>query len=496
MIHNNHYIYIGALTSKPYAFKARSWELQSLETIDLFESICANIKIDIKGSEIARILPINNKHINDEWLSDKSRYAYDGLKRWRFIYPMIKKQNVFVQVGWKNVFQYIQDKINKEKYSNIIINTGNFTDLETITALKAFSDKFENVVVNAENKFNSDIPNYYVDVNLNTSVNKIILCVGINFRLENPILNIRLKKASANKNFLLAFIGNKFNNNLNSLHLGNSITVIKKILQGKSFFNTIIKNFAKKNIKNINIKNYFKQTFTILIGKEYYNRNNSFNININIFLKNYSWLNLDYNVIYNSVGRINLSELNFHNNKRFNRSTPNLYYLVGTENIVNIKTSDFVIFQGHHNDKIRLNFNVILPALNWTEKSSIYINCLGQVQRTNIVLNPPKMARLDWKIVRMLSIFFNLDINYMTIKDVHNRLIELTPNIINQINVYTINQKYRIIYKSLINQYTFVDNNPFTFQIPNYYLTNSIERSSKIMLECFNILEKKKNNFI
>ena len=494
MICTHYYTYIGALTSKPYAFKARSWELQSIETIDLFESICSNIKIDIKGSEIARILPLNNKDVNDEWLSDKSRYAYDGLKRWRFIYPMIKKNNSFVQTSWKNVFQFVQDKINNNKYSNIIINTGNFTDLETITALKTFSDKFDNVILNKGDKFNSDVQNYYFDINLNTLNSKIIIYIGFNIRIENPVLNIRLKKASANKNFLLAFIGNKFNNNLNVLHLGNSINVLKKIKQGKHLFNTIIKNFLKKNIKNINIKNYFKQSIDIVMGKDYYNRIKTFTNSL--FLTNNSSLKFNYNIIYNSVGRINLLELNFYNNRTFNNLMPNLYYLIGTEYINEIKSSDFVIFQGHHNDKIRLNFHVILPVLNWTEKSSLYINCLGQVQRTNIILNSPKLVRLDWKIVRMISIFFNADIDYTSIKEIHNRLVELTPNIINSIAKYNIHQKYKIHYKSSTKKYIFIDNNPFTFQMSNYYLTNSIERSSKIMLECFNILEKKKNNFI
>ena len=161
-MNNIKYHLIGALTSKPYAFTARSWELKSVETIDLFDSLGSNIRVDIRGSEIMRILPVNNEFINEEWISDKTRFAYDGLKRKRFITPMIKKNNLFVQLSWKEAFSFIENKWNTEHFNNLVINTGNFIDLETTTILKEFSSKFDNVIVNHEKNQNNDLQNNYL----------------------------------------------------------------------------------------------------------------------------------------------------------------------------------------------------------------------------------------------------------------------------------------------------------------------------------------------
>lgn len=493
MINFNAYKYIGALTSKPYAFKARSWELQSIESIDIFDSLCSNIKADVKGSEIARILPINNKYINDEWLSDKSRYGYDGLKRWRFIHPMIKKNNVYIQTSWKASFDYIQEKITNIKYTNIIINTGNYTDLDSIVVLQKFTDNFNNVILNPGHRINSDIQNHYLQLDWKQLSPKILLFVGINIRVENPVLTIRLKKLSLQKNYLFAFIGTKFENSINSFHLGNSVAILTKILQGKHNFILMMKTFLKKNFKNINIKNFFKSSISVVFGKDYYKRISK---NTNIFNQKFSPLNFNYNILFDSIGQINLAELGFFTNKPFNPLAANLYYLLGTDYVPDIKNDDLVIFQGHHNDKIRLNFNVILPTINWTEKASVYLNSLGFIQRTNIINTAPKLTRLDWRIIRMISIIYNIDIKYTNISEIHSRANQLSPNIINCINNFNINTKYKILYKVLFKRYSLLDTNPFIFQTPNYYLTNALERSSKVMLECYNILEKKKNNFI
>lgn len=497
MLNNIQYTLIGALTSKPYAFKARSWELQSVESIDIFDSICSNIKIDMKGSEIARILPVNNKYINDEWISDKSRHAYDGLKRWRFIYPMLKKNNIFIQTSWREAFEFLQNKIKNNKYDNFVVNTGHYTDMETITALQTLADKTnKNVIINNEGVFNSDIQNFYFDINNISLSQKVFLFVGLNLRLENPLLNIRFRKLSTVKTVLVAFIGTKFDVNINIMHLGNNISILKKIIEGKHFFVSLIKTFSKRNNNNISIKNFFKNSVTVIFGDEFNKKINS--KNINILTQTFSSIKFTYNTLHNSVGKLNLLELGFYNNKNLSTNTQNIYYLIGTDFVKNLKTTDLVIFQGHHNDKIRLNFDVILPTINWTEKSSIYINCLGIVQKTYQAISPQKNTRLDWKITRMLSIFFNNDIKYNNIKEIHNRLNQLTPNITKSISKFKTDTKYKINFEKIKNnkKYMFLDNNPFIFQTPNYYLTNSVERSSKIMLECSNILEKKKNNFI
>ena len=244
----------GALTSKPYAFKARSWELRSIESIDLFDSLCSNIKLDIRNSEIMRILPINNEVVNEEWISDKARYAFDSFKRERFVNPMIKKNNIFTQVTWKEAFEHISNEINKRKLNNVVINTGNFVDIEHLVSLKEFTKKISpayTITINNEKNFNGDFQSdYTLNANLfNFKGPKIFLLVGVNLRLENPILNIKLKRLSLLNNVLIGYIGSKNNYNLNCEHLGNNLTVLTDIISGKHKFCTVITNFLKKDEK-------------------------------------------------------------------------------------------------------------------------------------------------------------------------------------------------------------------------------------------------------
>lgn len=494
---------IGALTSKPYAFTARSWELKNIETLDLFDSLCSNIKIDIRGSDIMRILPINNEFINEEWISDKARFAYDGLKRWRFINPLVKNNNTgFTQVSWQEIFSIINDKITKIKFNNIIINTGHFTDIETIGALKFFSKKQPNIIINNQLSYNSDLQNYFFKSEelTNVSGQKIYILIGINLRLENPVLNIRLRKLSILDSVLIAFIGPQHDYNINCLHLGTNLQNLVKIIEGKHFFSTTIVTFLKKTVKNYKIKNLFKNYISVILPNISFQENNAFLMlskNKNNLIKT---LNFEYRILSNYTGKLNALELGFFNNNKIiiNNNYPNLLYLIGIEDYKNIKDNDLVIFQGHHNDAIRTRFDIILPTVNWTEKSSIYFNILGNVQKTNTVKLPPLNSRLDWKIVRMISILFKEDITFDKINKIHFYINTITPNVLNSLTKYKINSKYKIKfeYNKSQKEYILLYFMPFKNRIYNYYISNSLNRSSKNMIECTLSLEKTKNNFL
>ncbi len=392
---------IGALTSKPYAFGARSWELKNIETLDLFDGLCSNVRIDIRGSDIMRILPINNEFINEEWISDKARFAYDGLKRWRFINPLVKVNNIgFTQVSWQEIFSIINDKIIKTKFNNIIINTGHFTDIETIGTLKFFAKKQTNIIINNQLSNNSDLQNYFFKPEelVNVSGQKIYILIGVNLRLENPVLNIKLRKLSILDSILLAFVGPQHDYNINCLHLGTNLQNLIKIIEGKHFFSTTIVSFLKKTTKNYKIKNLFKNYISIILPNNSFQDNNTFltlSKNNNNFTK---ILNFEYRILSNYTGKLNALELGFfNNNKIINNDFPNLLYLIGVENCKNIKKDDLVIFQGHHNDTIRTRFDIILPTVNWTEKSSLYLNVLGNIQKTNWDNKKSWNKRCYWK---------------------------------------------------------------------------------------------------
>lgn len=494
---------VGALTSKPYAFTARSWELKNIETIDLFDSMCSNIKVNVKGNEVLRVLPLNNNVLNEEWISDKSRFAYDGLNRKRFINPMIKQNGLFVKSDWKNVFSFLEKNVKISKYKNIIVHTGNTTDAETLTALDILSLKNKNVIVNPID-FNADLQsNYSINNGILTTLGpKIYILVGTNMRLENPTLNIKLRKLSKQKSVLIAYIGPKNEHTIDMIHLGTNLNVLKKVLTGKHAFCRDIQTFLKRNNKNVKIFNEFKNSISLIFGNEFSQLENSNSLIKTINNLKINQVKMDVNVLTLHSGKINSLELGVYETFPTNiYEGPNIHYLLNVETTKNIDYNDFVIYQGTHNEKIRTRCDIILPSLTWLEKSSIYINCFNMPQKTHIATNAPKNAREDWKIVKMISLWINnttkqtLNVPFNNIDDLHNRLNNLSPNIMNSLSLFKNLQTFKAtLNKNFITHINFNFSNIKSF-ISNFYQMTSVEKNSKIMKECANTINIKKNNF-
>lgn len=494
---------VGALTSKPYAFTARSWELKNIETIDLFDSMCSNIKVNVKGNEVLRVLPLNNNILNEEWISDKSRFSYDGLNRKRFINPMIKQNGLFIKSDWKNIFSFLEKNIKVSKYKNILVHTGNTTDCETLTALDILSLKNKNVIINPTN-LNGDLQSNYTTNNeiLTTTGPKVYILVGTNLRLENPTLNIKLRKLSKQKSVLIAYIGPKNEHTIDMIHLGTNLNVLKKILTGKHEFCRDIQTFLKRNNKNTKIFNEFKNSISFIYGNEFSQLLNSAHLikSVNNFKTNQ--IKMDVNVLTLYSGKINALELGTYNTIATNvNEGPNIHYLLNTETMHDINPNDFVIYQGTHNEKIRTRCDIILPSLTWLEKSSIYNNCFNMAQKTHIATNAPKNSREDWKIVKMISLWINnstkqtTNIPFNNIDDLHNRLNDLSPNIMGTLSSFKSLQTFKINLNK--NFKTCINFNPINIKsfIANFYQMTSIEKNSKIMKECANTINVKKNNF-
>jgi NADH dehydrogenase/NADH:ubiquinone oxidoreductase subunit G len=506
---NNKLTLIGALTSKPYAFKARPWELKNAETIDLFDSICSNIRVDIRGSEIMRVLPINNQYINEEWISDKTRFAYDGLKRKRFISPLLKKNDFFVQSNWKNAFETIQENLKNKNFSNLIINTGNNTDLEQLVLIEQMSSNLKNVVINNNHKVNADLQQYYTINNnlLNESEKKIYILVGSNLRVENPILNIKLKKLSEKKTILVAYIGPKYNTTIDMYHIGTNLNNLNLVLKGKHAFCQVIQTFLKTNQKNKKINSNFNNNISIIFGNEFIQLKNSAEILTTVANSKLKNIKFDVSVLKMSAGEINALELGLYSNKKAVIKNNALHYLINKESTNDLKDTGLVIFQGTHNEKIRTKFDIILPGFSWLEKSSLYINALGIIQKSEIVLNAPTNTREDWKISKMfLACLNNINNNLInkdfkenktlnTINDIHSRLNELSPNLMDNISVYKNSQQVKIKKNKNFNLGNINFNINLKSFINDFYKITSIEKNSKIMNNCSDTINVKKNNF-
>ena len=466
---------VGALTSKPYAFKARSWELKKREGVDVLDSIGSNININIFNNEIVRILPKTNFNINKEWISNKTRYFFDSLKYQRLKYPLYKDdKNVFHKISWFEALNMINEKVITIDSSNIKGIIGDLTDLESLFLLKKNFNKlgisiicYERFIKNKDIQINSDLASNFLFTNSLKSIEDSDLCliVGSDIRTEGSILNIHLINRLKRGNFKIAYIGNKIDFTYPVQHLGLNFKVFKNIILGKHSF---CKNL-KKSKKPL-----------IIVGENILNQKNGFFLmtklkSLLIFKNNINFFN-------SQTSLINFFEINFSKAQSFFK-VPKLYYLFNTNLQNNLKLSDkdFIIYQGHHFTKDAQKSNLIIPGLTFLEKNGLYINLEGLIQKNEQILNLNTEQRKDSTIFRNIYTFIlNKNqlkkIPFLTISDI---LPYLLRNKIKVVNNFDLNKKYL---KININ---FLDS-----LIKNNYYTNILEQYSKFLINSKKIVKK------
>jgi NADH-quinone oxidoreductase chain G len=468
---------VGALTSKPFTFKARSWELKKKEGIDILDAIGSNIKIDIFNNEIVRILPKTNFSLNKEWISNKTRFFFDSLKYQRIEYPLIKdKNNLFKKISWDKVFQILNKEFFKKDSSKIKTIIGDLIDLESVYFLKKTFNKlgifnifYEKYLNNNKLKINSDITsNYLFNSNLK-SINNFDLCLIINsdIRKENSILNIHLINNLKNGDFDIAYIGNKVNYTYPVEHLGLSLDILFNIISGKHFFCKKLKK-AKNPL--------------IIIGENTLNNKNGYYLIEK--LKNLSFLNIkNINFLNSKTSLINFFEINFLSSK-LKKNNTNILYLYNTnlqEKLKNEKNK-FIIYQGHHFTEDAQKSNLILPGLTFLEKSGTYINLEGTIQKNDKILNINIEQKKDSLIYKYMYKYIVKNNNNMYL-NIKNHLPYLLKKNLKIINNFNFNKKNLKININLLNNL-----------LNNHYYSNILEQYSKILINS-NKLIKKRNNF-
>lgn len=513
-------IFIGALTDKLYAFSGRMWELNVNNTIDIYDSLGSNIKIYISGAEVKRVLPLKNDFINEEWISNKTRYFFEGLTKWRINIPLMKKNDIMVYISWIQAFYYFLLKVwfssFFNKSSNLIFINSLFVDYELIVTSKILIKKLG--FLSFDKKLNININDYYLyylNPNFFEQINnkKIFLFLGYNLRLESPILNIKLRKKSLKENVLYFTIGSNFNDNLNSVMLGLNINTLIKYLQGKlKICNLILKNVKKLNNEIFNISTLLNLNM-FLIGNNILNRVDNKNIfriiekynNKNILLyknysKNYSnYLsffffnfcinNLHYsyfkkgfnlgkniNILHVNLTSILYEELNLH--KNINNieilSKNDIFYLLGID-FLKLKDSIFSVFQGHHINLDYLKVDLIFPSITFLEKSSNFLSIEGNLLQTNFILYPPVFCRNDWSILNALYIYI---LNFV-------------------VNLYNLDLKKKINYLNVNRFYILIsDFKKISFLIKNLSMNFYFKEISKYNIYTYNMNLNININFI
>ena len=474
---------VGALTSKPYTFKARSWELKKNEGIDIMDSSCSNIKVDIYNNEIIRILPKTNSNINLEWISNKTRFFFDSLKYQRILNPLYKdNNNNFQEISWLHAFEIINSKLISNDSSNIQAIIGDLVDLNSLYILKK---KFNKIGVNnikfekylQDFQQTSDFTSNFIFNDLKDFKNNCDLCIIIksDIRTEVPIFNIHLINRFKQGNFKLAYIGSKIDLTYKYYHLGNSLKILIDILIGKHFF--------CKHIKKA------KNPFFILGEVILHIKNSTYLINK---LNNLSFLKKkNVNFLNNKTSLINFLEINFDKNK-LNKNSSKIFYLYNTNLKDNtyFKKENFLIYQGHHFSQDAQKSNLVLPGLSFLEKEGTYINFEGWIQKNKKILNLKTNQRDDIYIYKYLYKYILYKNSYCKKITEFLKYKDILP--------YLFKKKLQFFEFKLLFQIKF--SCKITSLINNsniFYLNiNILEEFSKILVNSKKIINKKKKKFI
>ena len=483
---------VGALTSKPYAFEARPWELKKTESIDVMDAVGSNIRVDTYGWEVKRILPRLNNEINEEWISDKTRYACDGLSKQRLDKPYIKKNGNLIKSNWDDVIELIVSKINTVNAEQIGAHVGDMTSLETIFSFqnllkkincKNYDFREKNFYINPKDKIN------YI---FNSSIQGIdesdlVLLIGCNPRHEATMVNARLRKLFVKKKVPIYSIGNPGDLTYEYELLGEDINELKNIFEGKSIINEKLKDIKKplfiigesalelKNGKYIleGVKNFLIENNFI---------NDSWNA-LNILTQNAS-----------TVGAIDLKFYNIDDKNNFiffdklKSQDFKLLYLLGSDNIEIKKKDEFIIYQGSHGDRNAEIADIILPSPAYTEQDGLFSNLEGRVQECRKASYPTNEAMEDWKIFNLISKKLynsNLFSDFLSIRRLALKQI---PNF-SGIDLLPEKSKLGNSNPSLESTNESINIKPL-----DYYYSNAIVRASKTMSDCRNInLNNKKD---
>ena len=468
---------VGALTSKPYVFEARPWELKKTETIDVMDAVGSNIRVDTYDWEVKRVLPIINEDINEEWISDKTRYACDGLLNQRLDTPYIKYNNKFEKASWDEVYKIIKSKIENTDNKKICGFVGDLSNMEASFIFKEFLER----TINTKNYESRSIKTF-IDSSkrenyiFNSKINGIeeadlILMIGTNPRYEATMINARIRKAFLNNNTKIISLNNVGDLTYPYESLDGNTQTLKDIFENNNELSKKIINSKKPLI-------IIGESFLRIRSAEYL-----FN-SLKDFLKKNEKISSEWNplnvlsVDAGTVGNLDLDIID-KNNELLDEVKENKFeiiYLLGQDNLDFKKKDEFIIYQGSHGDRGAEIADIILPGAAYTEQSGHYTNLEGKIQKAYKASYPPGDAKEDWQIINDLA-------EAMNNRKLFNDKEELESSMFNYLKIKQEQKNSEFIEK--IEQKTF-ENEKIKVEFKDYYFSNVVARASKTMFECNN----------
>ncbi len=474
---------VGALTSKPYEFKARPWELRKTETIDAMDAVGSNIRVDARGREVMRILPRTHEEVNEEWISDKTRFVWDGLRSQRLDRPYVREIGKLRPATWPEAFLRVAQKMKAAKPERVGIILGDLVGAEEAFSARQLADQLgiKNIDCRQDGTplgENGGRAGYL----FNTGIAGIeeadaILLVGCNPRLEAPVLNARIRKRYARGGCSIAVIGEQADLTYNYTYLGAGPDSLTQLLNADGA------QVAKP---------------MIIVGQGALARPDgaavlaqAWKLAQKVGAVKDGWNG--FNVLHTAAGRVGALDVCALPAKDGGKTTKQMLdaakagemdvlFLVGADEIDTTQLgSTFVVYIGTHGDAGAHRADVILPGAAYVEKQVTYVNTEGRPQMTQRASFPPGEAREDWAVFRALSDAVGATLPWNNLDELRAAMYKVAPQLM-RLDQRTPADTTELA--NLANVSGSTSNEPFRSPVTDFYMTNPIARASRTMAEC------------
>ncbi|MBV9860121.1 MAG: NADH-quinone oxidoreductase subunit G [Alphaproteobacteria bacterium] len=474
---------VGALTSKPYAYVARPWELRRTESVDVFDAVGSNIRVDSRGAQILRVLPRLNEEINEEWLADKSRFAIDGLVRRRLDRPYVRRDGKLVEAEWREALDLVADRIKATPAERIAAIAGDLCDSESIYALKELLGGRGATSLDCRQDGARIDPRVRASYLFNTTIAGIeeadlCLLIGTNPRREAPLVNARLRKRFLRGGFKVATIGPAVDLTFPAENLGQGGEALAALAAGTQPWLETLRG-AKKPM--------------LVLGQGALARPDGAQVlaAARSLADSYGMERPDwrgFNVLHSAAARVGGLDLGFVPSAggrdvagilaACRAGGIEILYLLGADELdLTDLGAAFVVYQGHHGDRGAARADVVLPGAAYTEKDGIYVNTEGRVQFGRRAVFPPGEAREDWAILRALSGALGGGLPFDTLPELRRQMMAAYPTFA------AVDEVPQAVWGEFGDAGE-VSPQPFVYPIADYYRTDPISRASRNMAAC------------
>ncbi|MCX7314405.1 MAG: molybdopterin-dependent oxidoreductase, partial [Alphaproteobacteria bacterium] len=480
---------VGALTSKPYAFAARPWELTKTETIDVMDALGSAIRVDTRGREVLRILPRVNDDVNEEWISDKTRHIVDGLRTQRLDQPYVRVNGRLIPATWTQAFEVITAKVKAAKPGRIGGIAGDLAAIEDMFALKDMTARLGSKNIDSQDGAAFDPAQGRATYLFNATIAGIeradaLLIVGCNPRREAAVLNARIRKRWRAGKFPVALIGERVDLTYSYDYLGAGPDTLGELAAGRHSFAETLKK-AERPLIIVGAGALARPdgaAIAALVAKAA--------VELGAIKEGWN----GYSVLHTAASRVGALEIGFVPGEGGLNAAAmakpgalDVLFLLGADEI-DVPPGPFTVYIGTHGDNGAHRADVILPGAAYTEKSGLYVNTEGRVQMASRASFPPGDAREDWSILRALSDGLGAKLPYDSLAGLRQALFKERPQLarIGQV-VAADAADLRQLAATPDN----LDKAAFGAAIEDFYLTNPIARASAVMAECSALAESR-----